>query len=109
MTSISALNLIDGAWQPAHSGRSASSIDPANGEVLGAYAASGRVDAEAAIAAARRAFDRPQWTQNPRLRQLVMLRWADLMEHLARVLTAESGKPLAQPLGETAGRGTGTS
>ena len=107
MTSISARNLIDGVWQPALSGRCAPSIDPSNGEVLGAYAVSGRVDAEAAIAAARRAFDRPQWAQNPRLRQLVMLRWADLMEsrgeHLARLLTVENGKPLAQSRGEIAG------
>ena len=107
MASLSALNLIDGVWQPAQSGRSAPSIDPSNGEVLGAYAASGRVDAEAAIAAARRAFGRPEWTQNPRRRQLVMLRWADLMEsrgeYLARLLTAENGKPLSQSRGEIAG------
>ncbi|MBR1301153.1 aldehyde dehydrogenase family protein [Bradyrhizobium sp. AUGA SZCCT0042] len=107
MTSKSALNLIDGLWQPADSGRSAPSIDPSNGDMLGSYAASGRIDAEAAITAARRAFDRPQWTQNPRLRQLVMLRWADLMEsrgeHLARLLTVENGKPLAQSRGEIAG------
>jgi betaine-aldehyde dehydrogenase len=107
MTSISALNLIDGEWQPGQSGRMAPSIDPSNGSVLGGYAASGRIDAEAAVAAARRAFDRPEWAQNARLRQMVMLRWADLMEsrgeHLARLLTAENGKPLAQSRGEIAG------
>jgi betaine-aldehyde dehydrogenase len=107
MTSISALNLIDGVWQPAQSGRMVSSIDPSNGAVLGGYAASGRVDAEVAVAAARRAFDRPEWAQNARLRQVVMLRWADLMEsrgeHLARLLTAENGKPLAQSRGEIVG------
>jgi len=107
MTSITALNLIDGAWQPSQSGRIAPSIDPSSGKVLGGYAASGLVDAEAAVAAARRAFDRPEWAQNARLRQLVMLRWADLMEsrgeHLARLLTAENGKPLAQSRGEIAG------
>ncbi|MCK1479468.1 aldehyde dehydrogenase family protein [Bradyrhizobium sp. 197] len=107
MTSKSALNLVDGVWQPADSERTAPSIDPSNGEVLGTHVASGKVDAEAAIAAARRAFDRPQWSQNPRLRQLIMLRWADLMEsrseQLARLLTAENGKPLAQSRGEIAG------
>jgi acyl-CoA reductase-like NAD-dependent aldehyde dehydrogenase len=68
---------------------------------------SGVADADAAIAAARRAFDRPEWAQNPRLRQIVMLRWADLMErradNLARLLTLENGKPLAQSRGEIAG------
>jgi betaine-aldehyde dehydrogenase len=107
MTSISALNLIDGVWQSAQSGRVAPSIDPSSGTVLGGYAASGRIDAEAAVAAARRAFGGPEWAQNARLRQLVMLRWADLMEsrgeQLARLLTAENGKPLAQSRGEIAG------
>ncbi|MGZ5837187.1 MAG: aldehyde dehydrogenase family protein, partial [Xanthobacteraceae bacterium] len=107
MTSISALNLIDGVWQPSQSGRIAPSVDPSRGKAFGSYAASGRIDAEVAVAAARRAFDRPEWAQNARLRQLVMLRWADLMEsrgeHLGRLLTAENGKPLAQSRGKIAG------
>jgi betaine-aldehyde dehydrogenase len=107
MTTTSALNLIDGVWQSAQSGQTASSIDPSCGEVFGDYAASGRLDAEMAVAAARRAFDQPEWAQNPRLRQLVMLRWADRMEsrseHLAGLLTLENGKPLAQSRGEIAG------
>ncbi len=107
MTTTSALNLIDGVWQSAQSGQTASSIDPSCGEVFGDYAASGRLDAEMAVTAARRAFERPEWAQNPRLRQLVMLRWADRMEsrseHLAGLLTLENGKPLAQSRGEIAG------
>jgi betaine-aldehyde dehydrogenase len=103
----SALNLIDGVWQSAQSGQTASSIDPSCGKVFGDYAASGRLDAEMAVTAARRAFERPEWAQNPRLRQLVMLRWADRMEsrseHLAGLLTLENGKPLAQSRGEIAG------
>lgn len=106
MNSSSALNFIDGAWQPADSGLFATSVDPSNGNTIGGYAASIRSDAEAAVAAARRAFDRPDWAQNPRVRQLVMLRWADLMESrsesLARLLTAENGKPLIQSRGEIA-------
>lgn len=105
--SLHAENLIDGCWQPAQSGVSAPSIDPSCQSVIGSYSASGTVDAQAAVAAARRAFERPEWAQNPRLRQLVMLRWADLMEgradELARLLTLENGKPLAQSRGEIAG------
>lgn len=104
MTQLQALNLIGGEWQPAQSGEWAPSVDPSNGQVLGRLANSGRADGEAAIAAARTAFERPQWSQNPRLRQMVMLRWADRMEartdELAHLLTCENGKVLAQSRGE---------
>jgi len=107
ITSLKARNHIDGAWRDAVSGDTAPSLDPATGAVLGHFPASGRADAEAAIAAARRAFERPDWAQAPRLRQMVMLRWADAMERraddLARLLTAENGKTLAQSRGEIAG------
>ena len=102
-----ALNLVDGAWIPAADGATAESLNPADGSVLGRLAASGRVDAEAAIAAARRAFDKPSWSQNPRERQMVLLRWADALEArldaVARLLSAENGKPLGQSRGETIG------
>lgn len=107
MNAITSLNHVGGAWQAALSGATAPSLDPATGAVLGHFAAGGRADADAAIAAARQAFERPDWAQAPRLRQLVMLRWADAMERradaLARLLTAENGKPLAQSRGEIAG------
>jgi acyl-CoA reductase-like NAD-dependent aldehyde dehydrogenase len=101
-----ALNLIGGRWQPALEGRWGERLDPADGQPLGRHAASGRADADAAIAAARQAFERPSWSQNPRLRQLVMLRWADRVEAraeaLARLLSQENGKVLAQARGEIA-------
>jgi len=104
--SLHARNLIDGRWQQAASGETAPSIDPSCDAVIGGFEASGRPDAEAAVSAARRAFDRPNWSQNPRLRQLVMLSWANRMEQhgeeLARLLTLENGKPLAQSRGEIA-------
>ncbi|QKO20970.1 aldehyde dehydrogenase family protein [Rhodoferax sp. BAB1] len=102
--SLEARNLIDGQWQDAASGRFEPSLNPADGAVIGRYAASGEVDAQAAIAAARCAFDRPDWAQSPRLRQQVMLNWADRLEAradaLARLLTLENGKVLAQSHGE---------
>lgn len=105
--SLEALNLIDGRWQPALSGAMGERLAPADGRLLGRHAASGRADADAAIAAARRAFDAPHWAQNPRLRQLVMLRWADRLEarseELAQLLTLENGKVIAQSRGELAG------
>jgi len=102
--SLEARNLIDGQWQDAASGRFEPSLNPADGAVIGRYAASGEVDAQAAIAAARCAFDGPDWAQSPRLRQQVMLNWADRLEaradELARLLTLENGKVLAQSHGE---------
>ncbi|WP_165421194.1 aldehyde dehydrogenase family protein [Bradyrhizobium sp. Leo170] len=104
--SLHARNLIGGHWQQASSGEAAPSIDPSNQAVIGRFEVGGRQDAEAAVSSARRAFERPSWSQNPRLRQLVMLEWADRMERrgaeLARLLTLENGKPLPQSRGEIA-------
>lgn len=104
MNDLQPLNLIHGEWQPAQSGSWGTRCNPADGAELGRYAASGRADADAAIAAARRAFDQPGWAQSPRLRQMVMLRWADRIEaraeELARLLTLENGKVIAQSRGE---------
>lgn len=100
-------NLIDGQWVEAASGARAESLDPANGGVIGTFAAGARADALAAINAASRAFDNPRWSQNPRLRQLVMLRWADRLERrleeLAQLLVLENGKIISHARGEIAG------
>jgi acyl-CoA reductase-like NAD-dependent aldehyde dehydrogenase len=64
---LQALNLIDNQWQPAQSGKFEVSVNPADGSAIGRYAASDAVEAEAAIACARRAFERPDWAQSPRL------------------------------------------
>lgn len=102
-----ALNLIDGRWQPAASGRFSEARDPAHGTVIGRFADGDATDCETAIAAARRAFDRPDWAQAPRLRQQVLSVWADRMEArldaLSRLLTQENGKVLAQSHGEIVG------
>ncbi|OZI38214.1 aldehyde dehydrogenase [Bordetella genomosp. 10] len=102
-----ALNSIAGQWAPALGGRVGERRDPATGELAGRYADSGAEDAEAAIAAARRAFFETAWAQSPRVRQMAMLRWADRLERraaqLADRLTLENGKVLAQSRGEIAG------
>ncbi|MEI2417826.1 aldehyde dehydrogenase family protein [Orrella sp. JC864] len=102
-----ALNLIDGRWLSAAGGATSESLDPATGRRLGAFADSGAEDALAAIDAARRAFESPGWAQNPRLRQMALLRWADALqsqaEALAQLLMRENGKVLAQARAEMAG------
>ena len=82
------------------------SIDPASGTVVGRFADGGAAEAEAAIGAARQAFDRGEWAASPRLRQKVLLAWAAEMEarqdELATLLTRDNGKALAQARGEIA-------
>jgi betaine-aldehyde dehydrogenase len=102
---LSALNLIDGQWQPAINGATAPSINPANGTRIGTLADSGREDARIAIAAAKRAFETTLWAHNARDRQTVLLQWADRLERrsdLAALLSKENGKVLAQARGEMA-------
>lgn len=107
MTDLHAPNLIGGQWQAAATGTRATSLNPADGTCVGHLADSSGVDALAAIASAREAFERPNWAQNPRLRQMVLLRWADRVEArsaaLAELLTRENGKVLAQSKAELAG------
>jgi betaine-aldehyde dehydrogenase len=96
--------LINGRWVPTRS--HGTRFNPATGAAIGTYAEAGETEAQAAISAARTAFEQASWAQNPRLRQQVMLRWADEMERraeeLARLLTLENGKVLGQSRGEVA-------
>ncbi|WP_247888768.1 aldehyde dehydrogenase family protein [Azospirillum brasilense] len=96
---------IGGAWIPGRT--TADSLNPMDGTVVGAFADGGRDEADAAIAAASAAFKRTEWAQSPRLRQTVLLDWARNLEaqaeDLARLLTLENGKVLAQSRGEIAG------
>ncbi|MCH2342790.1 MAG: aldehyde dehydrogenase family protein, partial [Pseudomonas sp.] len=98
-------HFIDGQW--CDNGQWAESLDPANGELIGRFADGGEEQARAAVDAAARAFANPQWSQNPRLRQQVMLDWAAALKarqnELADLLTRENGKALAQSLGEVGG------
>jgi betaine-aldehyde dehydrogenase len=105
MSQLNALNFIAGQWQAAGNGATGHSVNPADASVIGSYADSGREDAVRAIAAARTAFDTSLWAHDARLRQMVLLQWADRLERragLAELLTRENGKVLAQSRGEMA-------
>lgn len=58
--------LIDGELRSAASRATFSSSDPSTGEVVGRFADAGPEDAEAAVAAARRAFDSSDWATQGR-------------------------------------------
>ncbi|MCP5283671.1 MAG: NAD-dependent succinate-semialdehyde dehydrogenase [Burkholderiaceae bacterium] len=77
--------------------------DPATGLKLADVALLGAADTEAAIAAADRAW--PLWrAKTAKERAAVMMKWFGLLhqhaDDLARIMTAEQGKPLAEARGE---------
>ncbi len=92
---------IDGVWVGAETLIEVQ--DPAGGGLVGAVPNLGAADTERAVAAAHRAF--PAWAAlTGKQRGTVLRRWHDLMvvhqDDLARILTAEQGKPLAEARGE---------
>ena len=96
-------NYIDGAWVNAKSGATIDVDNPATGEIIGTVPKLGRAETERAIDAASRAF--PAWRRKTaRERAVVMRRWFELMlasqDDLARLMTIEQGKPLAESKGE---------
>lgn len=94
---------IDGEWVPASDGARVDVVDPATGERLARVACASGGDVRRAIEAASRAL--PLWAATPAPeRGAVLRRWHQLIldnvDELARILTAEQGKPLAEAAGE---------
>ena len=94
---------IDGRWRDASSGETLGVANPANGQQLGSVPKMGAEETREAIDAAARAL--PAWRAlTARERATILRRWFDLMmEHqddLARLMTLEQGKPLAEAKGE---------
>ncbi len=94
---------IDGRWRDASSGETLGVTNPANGQQLGRVPKMGAEETREAIDAAARAL--PAWRAlTARERATILRRWFDLMmEHqddLARLMTLEQGKPLAEAKGE---------
>jgi gamma-glutamyl-gamma-aminobutyraldehyde dehydrogenase len=91
--------MIDGEYRAAQSGRTFDCVSPIDGKVLAQVADCGEADVNAAVSAARRAFDAGVWAGlNPRQRKAKLLKWAALMrEHLdelALLETLDAGKPI---------------
>jgi succinate-semialdehyde dehydrogenase/glutarate-semialdehyde dehydrogenase len=96
---------IDGEWVKADSGETINVTNPATGEVLGTVPNCGAVEAKRAVEAANRAW--PAWrAKTAKERAVILRRWYELImanqEELARLLTLEQGKSLAEARGEIA-------
>ncbi|PYY14085.1 MAG: betaine-aldehyde dehydrogenase [Acidobacteria bacterium] len=92
--------LIDGRWVAASSGKTFDSIDPATGEVLARVAEGDKADIDAAVKAARRAFESGPWAKmSASERGRIMWKIADLLEQhteeFAELETLDNGKPIS--------------
>ncbi|MBE9637424.1 aldehyde dehydrogenase family protein [Salipiger mangrovisoli] len=103
-----ARHFIDGALVDSADGRKSDRRSPSHGVVVSQAALGGVAETEAAIAAARRAFDDGRWSRlSGKDRARVLNKVADLIERneerLALLETLESGKPISQARGECGG------
>ena len=94
---------IDGAWTDATSGATVNVDNPATGDVVGTVPKMGTAETRTAIEAAQQAF--LSWRKKTgKERAAVLRRWYELMvqhqDDLARLMTIEQGKPLAESRGE---------
>ncbi len=94
---------INGEWLSALGGETQSIFNPATGQLIGTVPMMGRQEARQAIAAANQAL--PAWRALPAKERSARLRaWFELMlehqEELARLMTIEQGKPLAEARNE---------
>lgn len=92
--------LIGGQWVEAAGGQTLDVINPASEAVIATVAAGQQSDVDAAVTAARKAFDSGPWSRmKPAERERLLLRLADLMEQNARTLaeieSLDNGKSAA--------------
>ncbi len=95
--------LIDGTFRAGSDGAGEDVIDPATGEALAHLPHASRADLDEALAASARGFK--VWKAMTAIqRYAIMDKAADLIEarkaEIARTLTLENGKPLAEAIGE---------
>jgi len=89
---------IDGALRPAEGSKTYDNIGPWTGEIVGKSADASAADVEAAIVAARRAFDTTDWSTNHEKRFALVKKLYDLFvantDRLVDIARHEVGAPL---------------
>src|SRR6266849_7648793 len=91
--------LIDGRWVAAKSGETFDVFNPATGQRIARAAACEKPDVDAAVAAARKAFDEGPWPRmTPSERGKIIWKIGDLilanLEELAQLESLDNGKPI---------------
>ena len=96
-------NYIDGRWTDAASGEAFEDLDPATGEVIATATRSAKADVDRAVDSARRAADAWRLYPAPK-RGEILYRAGEIMltrkDNLAREMTIEMGKVLAESKGD---------
>ena len=103
-----ARHFIDGVYMDSGDGQTSDRVSPSHGIVVSKAALGSTTETEAAISAARLAFDDGRWSRlSAKDRAGVLNKVADLIEQnterLAVIETLESGKPISQSRGECGG------
>ncbi len=91
---------VGGRFADASSGATFTCVSPVSGETLCEVAEGGVQDIDAAVAAARQAFEEGAWRDaEPRERKSLLLKLADLIEadveRLGALITLDMGKPIS--------------
>ena len=91
--------LINGERMPARDGQTFDCLSPVDGRLLTAVARCGQADIDAAVAAARMAFEDKRWAgKSPAVRKRILIKFAELIvahgDELALTETLDMGKPL---------------
>jgi len=94
---------VDNRWTAARDGRAIWVTDPATGDAIGPVARLSAQESAEAVDAAHQAFG--DWSRAlPQVRSALLRRWYELIvaarEDLARIMTAEQGKPMSEARGE---------
>ena len=100
---------INGAWVAPLSDREMEVIDPSTEEVCGVIAIGNQADTDAAVAAAKAAFD--GWSQTPKARRLELLKkflkiYQARNEEMAHAISQEMGAPIDMALTSQAAAGS---
>jgi betaine-aldehyde dehydrogenase len=92
---------VDGEWRLAEDGATRELFNPSNGEKIATIAEAGAADAQAAIVAARKAFDKGPWSSlSAAERAALLFKVADAIDahrdEFMRIDTLNNGKPLRE-------------
>src|SRR2546427_6341343 len=103
MTTPHLKNYIDGRWVDSSSGDAFEDTDPANGDIIATATQSTTADVDKAVESARRAYDSWRLFPAPKRGEILYRAGAimlDRKDDLAREMTLEMGKVLAESKGD---------